>query len=262
MFYREKKVYAGKFMDVDVFPCWPQPGKKQRRKKAKPTSIIQDKLNAKTARKKLERLMNNNFSDDDIEVHLSYAVNPETDEQAKKDVQNYIRKIKRMRSKAGLDDLRYICVMERSEAGRYHFHITMSGGLDRDAAEQAWKHGRGNSRRLQADQDGLAALSSYMFVPEKEEQRTKGRRRWWGSRNLAKPMESVNDYKYSKRAVAALAAGADHQTVRNLYPGYICLNVRTLYNDVNGGIYLTIELRKDDAIALPKKKRKKREVSR
>ena len=67
--YRERRYYCGDYLEVDIFPVF----KKQngRGKKAKPTSEVQAKLNQHNAEQKLIRILNENFTLDDIEIHLT-----------------------------------------------------------------------------------------------------------------------------------------------------------------------------------------------
>jgi len=244
MHYREKQIVSKEFVEVNIYPVWTtRPG--QRRKKAKATSEVQEILNARNSQKKLGRLMNTNFGKEDLEVHLTYTKQPESEERAKRDFNNFVRKVKRLRDKAELSEIKYIVVMESSSSGMVHFHVTMSGGLDRDLVESAWGKGRANSRRLQPDDQGLAALSGYMYQPEKEERRKKGSRRWWGSRNLEKPVETVADWKHTKREVASLTKLSKFE-LAGKYPGNQILESEIFYNDVNGGVYISILMRRDD----------------
>lgn len=245
MHYREKQTISKEFVEVEIYPVWSiRPG--QRRAKSKPTNEMQEVLNAKNSSKKLGRLLNCNFGRDDLEVHLTYEKQPENEDRAKRDFNNYMRRIKRIRERAGLAEVKYIVVMESSSSGMIHFHVTMSGGINRDLLESVWGKGRANSRRLQPDDEGLAALSGYMYKPVKEERRKKGSRRWWGSRNLDKPVETVADWKHTKREVANMTKMSNVE-LANKYPGNRIINSEVFYNDVNGGVYISILMRRDES---------------
>lgn len=159
--YREKRYYCGEYLDVYIFPTYRQSN--GRRSRSKPTTAAQKKLNQRHREEKLVRLLHANFTPDDLEIHLTYTVQPESEEEAARNARNYIRRIQRMRKKAGLPPLKYIVVTERGgKTGRYHHHITINGGLDRDAVEAAWGLGYANSRRLQFTETGLAGLGHYI----------------------------------------------------------------------------------------------------
>ena len=93
---------------------------------------------------------------------------------------NYIRRLKAWRQKHGLDELRYLYVIEygaldqMGNPKRIHIHMLVSG-MDRDEAERIWKRGRANSHRLQPDDYNLEGIARYICkLPT-------GGRQWQGS---------------------------------------------------------------------------------
>ena len=104
--YREKRYYCGEYLDVYIFPTYRQSN--GRRSRSKPTTDAQKKLNQRHREEKLVRLLHANFTPDDLEIHLTYTVQPESEEEAARNARNYIRRIQRMRKKAGLPPLKYI----------------------------------------------------------------------------------------------------------------------------------------------------------
>ena len=146
--YREKRYYCGEYLDVYIYPTYAQA--RSRGKRSKPTSAAQKKLNQRHREEKLVRLLHANFTPDDLEIHLTYQHQPESPEEAQRLLRNYIRRVQRARKKQGLPPLKYIAVTEKgSKNGRYHHHVTLSGGMDRDELENLWGLGYANSRRLQ-----------------------------------------------------------------------------------------------------------------
>lgn len=91
--YREKRYYCGEYLDVYIFPVF-ETGRRAsgRGKKRKPTSSAQKKLNQRHREQKLARLLHSNFTPDDLELNLSYTVQPESDEEAARLLRNYIGK--------------------------------------------------------------------------------------------------------------------------------------------------------------------------
>lgn len=69
--YRERRWECGNYLEVEFYPVFKPPSGKRRRK-SKPTSEVQARLNDRNARRELVRLLNTNFTDEDIEIHLSY----------------------------------------------------------------------------------------------------------------------------------------------------------------------------------------------
>ena len=135
--YREKRYYCGEYLDVYIYPTYRQG--RSRGKRSKPTSAAQAKLNQRHREEKLVRLLHANFTPDDLEIHLTYQQQPESPEEAQRLLRNYIRRVQRARKKQGLPPLKYIAVTEKgSKNGRYHHHVTLSGGMDRDELEKLW----------------------------------------------------------------------------------------------------------------------------
>ena len=103
--YREKKIYSGNMLEVEIYPVDISRRKENRSKKEKVTIPKQKNLNDKNAKKHLVRLINNNFTDDDLAVHLTYTDDtlPKSEEQARKDVNNFIRRVKYYLKKNKID---------------------------------------------------------------------------------------------------------------------------------------------------------------
>ena len=246
--YWEKKIYSGRILEVEIYPITLQERKQSRRQKEKISEPKQKNLNDKNAKKHLIRLLNTNFSDNDLHITLTYKDDalPKDEEDAKKDVNNYLRRIKRFLKKNELPELKYIAVIEYREGKngkkvRMHHHIVISGDVGRDNAEKLWKKGRANADRLQADEFGYEALARYI---SKDPQ---GKKRWTQSRNLKQPTIRVSDYKYSNRKVNQLATNQGDKTeFEKLYPGYIYTSYEVQINEVTAGTYIYLKMRKED----------------
>lgn len=244
--YREKKIYAGNMLEVEIYPITLQERKQPRRKKEKASALKQKNLNDKNAKKHLIRLINTNFTDKDIAVHLTYSEKhlPNSEEEARKDVANYLRRIKHYRKKNGLEPLKYIAVIEYKEheendkSVRMHHHLIMSR-MDRDIIEELWTKGRANADRLQADEFGYEALARYITKDPK------GNKRWTQSKNLLQPVIKVNDSKFSRRKIEKLASFTDdRETFEKLYPGYIFNVCKAEVNEITANTYLYIKMRR------------------
>lgn len=184
--YREKRYYCGEYLDVYIYPTYRQG--RSRGKRSKPTSAAQAKLNQRHREEKLVRLLHANFTPDDLEIHLTYQQQPESPEEAQRLLRNYIRRVQRARKKQGLPPLKYIAVTEKgSKNGRYHHHVTLSGGMDRDELEKLWGLGYANSRRLQFTESGLAGLGHYIVKSPLYA------RAWNASKNLIDPEPKTRD---------------------------------------------------------------------
>jgi hypothetical protein len=127
--YREKTYKCGDYKEVYVYPVYAETkASGVRRKKAKPTSEAQARLNKRISENNLIRLLNANFTKYDLAFDLTYRTGeePKDKEQAERDVANFLRRVKRYRKKQGLPPLKYIGVIERgSKSGRYHHHLVI-----------------------------------------------------------------------------------------------------------------------------------------
>lgn len=254
--YREKRYFCGEYLSVYIYPVFAT-GK--RGEKRKPSTSAQKKLNQRHREEKLVRLLHANFTPEDLEIHLTYrGEQPESDEEAARNLRNYIRRIQRLRKKTDLPPLKYIAVTERGKrGGRYHHHITVNGGVDRDTLENMWEHGRANSRRLQFDENGLAGLGNYIV------KNPVGGKAWTASKNLADPEPVKRDGRISGRKARELAksveSGEKFEQFECLYPNWLLSEAEAFHNDVNGGCYLTARFyRKDGKFIKPKKPKRKK----
>lgn len=234
--YREKRIYSGKMLEVEIYPISLKEKRKSRSKKRKESKIKQKNLNEKNAKKHLVRLLNTNFTDKDISLTLTYDNKnlPKNEDEARRDVVNYIRRLKNYRKRRGLPEIKYVAVIEYREAERgksvrLHHHLIMDGAVDRDTVERLWKKGRCNADRLRADEFGYEGLARYISKDPK------GKKRWTQSRNLVQPTVKINDSKYSRKKVYELfMEKGNARKFEELYPGYLYTDSQTPINDITG----------------------------
>lgn len=97
---RNKKTISGPMLEVDYYPIFSD-GRRipTRAPKTKPSTEAQEKYNRAQAKKKIVRLVNANFDNTDFFIHPTYEdwQAPQTEEQARKDIVNYLRRIKSKR---------------------------------------------------------------------------------------------------------------------------------------------------------------------
>ena len=241
-FNRESVYICGDFMDGDIYPVFQPAGK--RRKKCRPTSQIQERLNQKNAEKKLTRLVHNNFTEDDIALHLTYrqGEEPVDEAAAQKDAYNFLRRLKRRYKKLGLE-LKYIsCTEYGKKNGRVHHHMILSGGMNRDEVEKLWGKGYANSKRLQFEEDGVTGLAHYMA---KDKHFYK---RWNQSRNLVIPEPAQFDGQLSMDDIAditdAIETGGGYQWFEERYPDFELVEAYWYRNNINRGAYIHFEMRR------------------
>lgn len=238
MGYRTKTTKAGSMLEFDIYPVWGRDQEQKARKAMKQvTPERMQRVNLYNARRRIIQLANANFTNHDIHLTLTYAQAPAY-EQAQKDVRNFLARLKRLRKKLGLPELKYIYAIEGNEEGgktRLHVHMLLSGGIDREEVEKLWQRGYANADRLQPDENGLAAIARYII----KEQRN--RRKWCASKNLKKPQVRVSDTKLSCSRVKRIARELPQEAkkvLRKVYPGYEYVECQVHYSDRVDGVYI------------------------
>ena len=91
--YVKKMIYSGKLLEIENYPV-SQKGNRIRTTKSNTSSNSQANLNEKNALKHLIRLVETNYTEDDMFITLSYKVAPESSAKLKKDFQNFLRRLK------------------------------------------------------------------------------------------------------------------------------------------------------------------------
>lgn len=131
--YALKEITAGDQFEIEIYPQFrsmdevPPEGRTIK----KDNNKAQKNLNDKNARKYVERLINENFSDRDIWMTLTYDdehLPPDGDvDAAIKNVQKYIRRINYQRKKRGLPNAKYVYVTAYNPDAeiRWHHHIVI-----------------------------------------------------------------------------------------------------------------------------------------
>lgn len=195
MRYRTTTTIAGDILVAEIYPAWGREKKTTARKarhNLTPERI--KKYNEQRARFRLELLMDANFTAEDLNMTLTYTDAPR-EAEARKDVKNYIARLRRERKRRGLPEMKYIYAIEDERDGRkkqLHCHLVMSGGISREDAEKIWRKGssaRGfsNCDNLQPDKEGLRKLAFYIYDQNRGKETTKGRRHYSCSKNLKEP---------------------------------------------------------------------------
>lgn len=262
MFYREKKIEVGNYLEVDIIPRTKEAEeacKKLRepkiRKKRKISKPSQQNLNHKNSKRYMVQLLNGNFSKQDYHITATYDDDhlPETVEAAEREAVNYLRRIDYKRKKENLEALKYVLITEYSLSSdesitRVHHHIIVNGGLTRDTVEDLWCKGRGKKRkkigfvnadRLQPDKNmGLEALGKYVM------KNMPGKKRWSSSRNLKRPYRLRDaDHKYRPKQIEKLVRSNDlgYEEFAKKYPKHHIVEIRTTYFDRTGWhVYLKL----------------------
>lgn len=244
--YRVKTIKSGNMLECEIYPVW-NSSKKKRTEKIKGTSKAQKNLNDKNTKKNVIRLMNTNFAREDMWATFTYNADnlPEDETLAKRDMQNYIRRLKRIIKKNDMEDLKYIYVTEYEEdpqkgKKRVHHHIVMNF-KNRDIAEDVWdKGGRTHSRRLQPDDYGLEGMARYITKDPKNS------KRYTTSRNLKKPTITIADNKMSKRRAEKIAKNPNDapNTFEKWYKGYSYNDIEVKFSEFISGTYMYVRMKR------------------
>lgn len=242
---REKQTRSGKLLEADFYPVTRDGRQLGRGPQTKRSSAEQKKYNKLQAQKRVIRLVNANFGEEDILMTLTFIPDDDvdTEKQAKRKISNFIRRVKTYRERKARElrallksmpkSQKYKKALKKAEAPlkylyavesaiyrrgknkgkrRYHFHlfITGCGDGDRDGYEKLWK-GRTNADRYRPQDFGPEAAAKYISKDcgkqeEEESGNVSGKtKRYVCSRNLKKPDQKVKDNKLSKRKVELMA---------------------------------------------------------
>lgn len=189
--YIEETCVSGRVIEVEKYYTykWHSPDKEKREKKENSkTSEAQKKRNQRRAEKNLRRLMNANFEDGDYLVRLDFSQAPGGSVEMQPMIAKAIRDMRRTLKKQG-KELKYIYVKEIGPRGGRHIHMLVNK-MDPEIITRAWPHGGvhfdplyggGQYRRI------AAYFIKYANTTEETEGKLIGKR-WYGSRNLKKPV--------------------------------------------------------------------------
>lgn len=253
--YRTKSIYSGSVLEVETYPYYkfPQEDKRKRIKQDRNSTKAQERLNAKNRQKHVARLLNRNFRVDDLYMTYTYADGhlPADFEQAKKDITNQIRRMKRWLKKQeeyANFELKYIYSIEHTRNGekvRAHIHM-VTNFPNREMAEKLWKKGFANSKRLQAKKGeiGFTKLGFYL-VKEKGEKTRKG---YTPSRNLKQPIIRFSETKITRKRAAKIATEeiSAQEEFEKLYKNYQFEKMDVSFSEYVSGAYIHVYMQRID----------------
>ena len=132
-----------------------------------------------------------------------------------REITNFIKRINRARKKKDLPKMKYMGVIEGKNTDKLHFHLLLDNLLNRDEIDDLWTKGRGKNKKsigftniekikTQYGIDGVIVKANYLTKEFKLENQ-KGKRKWFASRNLKKPVvERAQNWKYTDSKIARL----------------------------------------------------------
>lgn len=253
---RENRIYSGKSFEPEFYAITNDGRRYSRGKKKEPSREVQKNLNDKRARVHLRRLLDENFDESGYYCTFTYRDEemPMTYEQCKKDVNNFLKRIRRALKKANAGELKYIYAIEckvskRTGVARWHLHIVISGGLSRAEVKSTW--GKGEIKKvdeLQPSEKGFERVANYLCKDWQSGLLPDGRKRYTPSRNLRQPTEKKKDGVFSSRYLEKLCKQRidDADFWERRYTGYRFISAEARYNDFSGMWSLSLFMRKKE----------------
>lgn len=206
--YIHETVIAGKVIEISKYYSHRYKCKNAIRSKVmENTKEAQERINYKRQEKKLTRLINTNFKENDYHVVLNYRKEerPATIEEMKNDMKVFLKGLRKECKKKDIE-LKYIYVAERGKRGALHYHMIINN-IDPCILTSIWKKGRVNIHLL--DNTGqykdLAAYLLKFTKENKQEAKKLSGRAWNPSRNLKKPIiikKIINKHDFFKDKVS------------------------------------------------------------
>ena len=248
MGYRRSVILAGDRMECEIYPVFGrEEAQRARAAKKNLTPEKQKRLNRERAARHLVQLADANFTEKDIHLTLTYRAET-TMEQCRKDVRNFLLRVKRYREKNDRGELKYIYTIEGNRekvkgAGveRVHVHMLMNSGVTREKLEEMWELGYANADRLQPNERGLEEIARYII---KESEHGK---KYSASRNLKQPKRRTSDARTSNRMVKAIAHDIRNEAkaeMEKVYQKYSFVDCKVYYSDQLDGVYIRVLMRR------------------
>lgn len=274
---RTKEITAGDTLEIEAYPLLknaaPEARKEARRRES---TAWMAAANRRRRDKQITRLLETNFTEADFHLTLTYdygfdvrsemrredvmrgyedARLPLTDEDVRRDLRNFFRRMKRRMQRAGSDpaELKYLYVIESTYEPRpeefdalpahYHIHIVIGGlgALSRDDAEKTWGRGYANCDRLDFSNNGLKALAKYLGKGKKFGQR------WGHSIGLKLPKIRKTDRAISRRRAERIAQECQsygREIFEKIYPDYALTEIEVKYSAFTAGAYIYARMRR------------------
>lgn len=285
--YRTKTVRAGDFLYISCYPLISCNANRQQRRKLEDMhaeSIKDVKLRAKYTRynnkrreKEFEQIVHASIQEGDLHICCTYeGYDPDhltandfiNREQARRDIRNYLRRLRNLLKKHGCDlkDFRWICVTVTKESmkeainhrpDRHHHHLLVHGVPEelRNEAEKLWTKGYCNADRLRYNSKGIADMAAYVARQENSYNgENAGERSYTTSRNIIRPTVTTSDSRLSRRRAAMIAADVrinGHEIFERLFDGYrLTEDAKVIVSDFTAGAYIYARLRRIEKVQI------------
>ena len=84
------------------------------------------------------RMVEENFTEDDSTMVLSFQENPEDEDTAVREIQRFTRRI-RYQARAEWKPFKYVWALERSQMGNFYVRMVLSGGIPIEKLRELWE---------------------------------------------------------------------------------------------------------------------------
>lgn len=205
--YATKTIESGNQFEIEIYPALTKQGKRKIRKE---NQEVYRKWNDTLQKKNIIRKINHNFKSGDLYGTLTYPkeIYPNSIEDSKKNMVNFIKRIKTRLKKKNIDlnEFKYVYATEKSEKGRVHHHFIMNSLLTMDEVMECWNKG-GYHKISKIDYDAKFALTGLAtYLCKEHSDRRKSEKRYSCSKNLDNPIVTRNYSKFSERKVKKMVS--------------------------------------------------------
>ena len=216
--YRVRTIKSGDMLESMVYPVYKKRGS-VRAARERATGEAQLMVNRRNAVRRIERMVQCNFTHEAIFVTCTYRQDPDRD-MADKQLDLYLQRLRRAAKKQGRE-LKYVAVTEQASTGRIHHHMLLEG-VSRETAEGKWKQGFCNAKQYQHNKTQFVGLVRYMLKNRRTQDEAVCRR-IRTSQGMLMPRETVSDHKVSLRKMEQICEDMQEHGVKiltSIYPGY------------------------------------------
>lgn len=216
--YRVRTIKSGDMLESMVYPVYKKRGS-VRGAREHVTREAQLMVNRRNAVRRMERMVQCNFTRDAIFVTCTYRQDPDR-EMADRQLDLYLQRLRRAAKKNG-QELKYVAVTEQASTGRIHHHMLLEG-VSRETAEGKWRQGFCNAKQYQQNKTQFVGLVRYMLKNRRTQDEAVCRR-IRTSQGMVMPRETVSDHKVSIRKMEQICEDMQEKGAEILmqtYPGY------------------------------------------
>lgn len=217
---KRETIIAGRIISRRIYGAAERLSGEKRGKKAKATSKSVAAVNRRNSERELMLKLHHNFGPGDLHVVLTYAGSEPSMEQAKKEINNFLKRLRRYFKKRE-ETLKWIMVTEY-ENKRIHHHMILSR-MDTYDLDQIWTAGKARPTHLDGSGD-YRKLASYLIKETDKTFRkpdTFSKQRFSCSRTVKTPDKKVEE-------VDAAQLIKDPKPVKGYY-----IDKNSIYHGVN-----------------------------